>query len=192
MTLESRDRIWEFSFSKFLRQEGGRSVQIHHLHQNPLREGPPDPAPDKSVRTSGVSIWICSSGGNFHQSRHNLSRDLEVCWFWDSGDCQVSFKERSSAPGGTGHQYNTVTRGRQRPPSTDRVTTTSSWERLLSGVDGVCLAGDHLEQGCATRPPSLLLSLNSTKLNKKLFKRHFNFFFSWKQITCKHRLTHFK
>ena len=192
MTLESRDRIWEFSFSEFLRGEGGRSVRYIVCIRIPWERGLLTPPQTKSVRTSGISIWIRSFGDNFHQSRHNLSRDLEVCWFWDSGDCQVSFKEQSSAPGGTGHQYNTVTHGRQRPLSTDRVTTTFSWERLLSGVDGVCLAGDHLEQGCATRPPSLLLSLNSTKLNKKLFKRHFNFFFSWKQITCKHRLTHFK
>ena len=71
------------------------------------------PSQTESVRTSGVSIWICSSGDNFHQSRLNLRSDLEVCCLWDPGDSQVSFKEQSSATGGTGHQYNTVTCGRQ-------------------------------------------------------------------------------
>lgn len=102
------------------------------------------PSQTKSVRTSGVSIWIGSSGDNFHQSLLNLRSDLEVCCLWDSGDSQVSFKEQSWATGGTGHQYNTVNVGGNA--AEHRVMPAFPWERPLSGVDGICLAGDHLDK----------------------------------------------
>lgn len=48
-----------------------------------------------------------------------------------------------------------------------------------------CRAG-----GLGTRPPAWVLILHSTKLNKKLFECHLNYFFHKKHNTHKHRATH--
>lgn len=77
-------------------------------------------------------------------------------------------------------------------PVQERVRKTFSWERLLCGVDGICLTSDSVEWSCfATRPPALVLILNSAHSTRnKLSECHLNYFFNRKHNICKHRVIH--
>ena len=93
-----------------------------------------------------------------------------------------------SATGRIGHKYDDVTYGRQcsSPKRSPERDCSLGWMGCASQAT---LAGGHQEQCYATRPPSLVLILNSAKLNRKVFECHFNFFFPRRHNTCKHRVT---
>ena len=84
----------------------------------------------------------------------------------------------SSATEGTGHEYNTVTYGRECLLSPGKSDENILLRETALWVDRICMEGDSGRRYSRTRLCNKTTFLGTNfKLNKKLFKCHFKFFF---------------